>query len=303
MELHQLRYVVAVAKAGNFTRAAEELFLAQPSLSVQVRKLEHELGVQLFERLGRSVRLTHAGEVFLQHAQRALSEVVEARERMAEVRDLRQGRLALGALPSVGAHLLPGVLADFRRSHPGVVTSLVELDVSADVERMVQAGRLDLAVIRLPRTRDGLTDRRLVREPLVAVVPPDSDLARADELALSDLADQDFVAMRPGHGLRELMDGVCAGAGITPNVTVETGQLSIVHGMVRAGVGVSILPRLAAGLGTTTVPLADPLAYRDLGVVWRFQQPLSPPTAAFLRLLHESLPAPRRADPCPALAG
>jgi DNA-binding transcriptional LysR family regulator len=291
---------VAVARAGSFTRAAEELFLAQPSLSVQVRKLEHELGVRLFERLGRSIQLTHAGEVFLQHAERALAEVAEARERMAEVRDLREGRLALGALPSVGAHLLPGVLAAFRRSHPGVATSLVELDVSAEVERMVQDGRLDLAVIRLPRTRDGLTVRALVREPLVAVVPPGSELAGADELTLCDLADQEFVAMRPGHGLRELMDGILAGAGITPNVTVETGQLSIVHGMVRAGVGVSILPRLAAGMGTSTVPLADPSAYRELGVVWRSHQPVSPPTAAFLRLLRESTPGAHRPDQQPA---
>jgi LysR family hydrogen peroxide-inducible transcriptional activator len=297
VELHQLRYVVAVAKAGNFTRAAEELFLAQPSLSVQVRKLEHELGVRLFERLGRSVQLTHAGEIFLEHAQRALFEVAEARDRMADVRDLRRGRLALGALPSVGAHLLPDVLAAFKRAHPGVQTSLVELDVSADVERLVHAGQLDLAVIRLPRTREDLADRLLARERLVAVVPPDSEFAGRSELALLDLADQDFVGMRPGHGLRELMNRVCVQAGFLPRVTVETGQLSIVCGMVRAGVGVSVLPKLAAGEGVTAVPLADPFAYRDLGVVWRAHQPVSPPTAAFLQLLRTSVAPPRPGHP------
>ena len=289
MELHQLRYVVAVAKVGNFTRAAEELFLSQPSLSVQVRKLEHELGVQLFERLGRSVKLTHAGEVFLEHAERALFELAAARRHVADLRELREGRLALGALPSVGAHLLPGVLAAFRKEHPGVVTSLVELDVSAEVERLLYAGELDLAVIRLPRTRDGLTDQLLVREPLVAVVPPGSALADAPVLALRDLADQDFVAMRPRHGLRELMNGVCATAGVVPRVTVETGQLSVVLGMVAAGIGVSVLPRLAVGEGTCAVPLSDPCAYRELGVVWRARQPVSPPAAAFLDLLRSSV--------------
>jgi LysR family hydrogen peroxide-inducible transcriptional activator len=305
VELHQLRYVVAVAKAGNFTRAAEDLYLAQPSLSVQVRKLEQELGVRLFERLGRHVQLTHAGEVFLEHAQRALFEVAEARDRMAEVRDMRHGRLALGALPSVGAHVLPGVLAAFKRAHPGVETSLVELDVSAEVERLVHNGQLDLAVIRLPRTREDLADVPLVREPLMAVVPPDSELAGRAQVSLNELAGEEFVGMRPGHGLRELMEDVCRRAGFTPRVTVETGQLSIVCGMVRAGVGVAVLPRIAVGDQAATVPLTDPFAYRDLGVVWRARSPMSPPTAAFLRLLRTSVqgdghdvPAPSREECC-----
>jgi LysR family hydrogen peroxide-inducible transcriptional activator len=285
MELHQLRYVAAVARAGNFTRAAEELYLAQPSLSVQVRKLEQELGVQLFERLGRSVQLTAAGEVFLQHAERALFEVEQARDRMADVRGLRRGRLALGALPSVGAHLLPDVLATFKQAHPGVQTTLLEQDVSVEFERMVHAGQLDLAIIRLPRTRDDLEDRPLVREPLVALVPPGSAFAGRDRIRLLDLADEDFVALRQSSGLRELMDRVCNRAGFAPRVTVETGQLSIVWGMVRAGVGVSVLPRLAAGTDVDTVRLAERFAYRELGVVWRAGQPLAPPAAEFLQLL------------------
>jgi DNA-binding transcriptional LysR family regulator len=301
VELHQLRYMAAVAKAGSFTRAAEELYLAQPSLSVQVRKLEQELGVPLFERLGRSVRLTHAGELFLEHAQRALAEVAEAKERIADFRNMTQGRLALGTLPSVGAHLLPSVLAAFRQAYPGVQTSLLELDVSADVERMVHDGQLDLAVIRIPRTRSDLAEQPLGREPLVVVVPPGSELADRATLSLLDLADHEFVAMRPGHGLRELMDGVCQQAGFTPRVTVETGQLSIVCGMVQAGVGVSVLPRLAAGQDMVTVPLSDDFAFRELGAVWRLRQPLPPSTAAFLRLLRKRVsgPGPQAAVPGP----
>lgn len=288
MELHQLRYVVAVARAGSFTRAAENLYLAQPSLSVQIRKLEQELGVPLFERLGRRVQLTAAGEAFLEHAERALFELAQARERVDDVRGVRQGRIALGALPSVGARLLPGVLAAFKAAHPGVQTMLLEQDVSSEFERMVHAGQLDLAVIRMPKGRADLSGQVLLREPLVVVVPPEHPLQSRKRVSLRDLAELDFVAMRRSYGLRELMDRICLRAGFEPRVTVETGQLSIIWGMVRAGIGISLLPKLAAGTEVPTVPLVERYAYRELGVVWRSGQPLSPPAAAFLKMLLDS---------------
>ncbi|MHA6618948.1 LysR family transcriptional regulator [Pseudonocardia sp. DLS-67] len=286
MELHQLRYFVAVAKEGSMTQAAASLFLAQPTLSIQIRKLEQEIGAKLFERLARRVVLTEAGTAFLDHAERALAELAQGRDRVADVVGLRHGRVAVGVLPSVAAHLLPPVLAGFRAEHPGVTVHLVEHDVSRDFEQLVQAGELDMAVTRMPVTLAGLGARTLVREPFVVLVPPGHPLADRREVALRELADEEFVSMRSGYGLRELADRLCAEAGFAPRAVIETGQLSIVHGMVRSGVGVALLPRLAASGAEHLVRVSDPQAHRELGVVWRRTAVESPPVAAFLdRLL------------------
>jgi LysR family transcriptional regulator, hydrogen peroxide-inducible genes activator len=285
MELHQLRYFVAVAREGSMTRAAASLFLAQPTLSIQIRKLEQDVGAKLFERLARRVVLTAAGEAFLEHAEKALDELAQGREQVAEVVGLREGRLALGVLPSVGAYLLPAVLAAFRAEHPAVAVRMVEHDVSRDFEQLVQSGELDMAVTRMPVTLTGLGCRTLVREPIVALLPPGHPLRGSAEVALRELADEDFVCMHSGYGLRTLTDQLCDGAGFTPRVVIETGQLSIVHGMVRGGVGVALLPRLAATGAEHVVPVADREARRELGVVWRRSALDSPPVAAFLERL------------------
>jgi LysR family hydrogen peroxide-inducible transcriptional activator len=293
VELHQLRYFVAVAEEGSFTRAAARLFLAQPSLSVQIRKLEQSVGATLFERTGRRVMLTAAGEVLLEHANRALAEMDAARERVTAVSEARGGRVTVGVLPSVGADLLPDVVARFRTLHPGITVHLVEHDVSREFEQMVATGALDLALTRMPVTLAGLSARTLVREPIVLLVPPGHPLCTSAQpgqqgVWLRDLGDADTVAMRPGYGLRELADRLWAGAGVAPRVALETGQLSIVRGMVRAGMGVALLPRLAAGNDGCVVPVCDASAYRELGVVWRETSLESPPVAAFLHTLVES---------------
>lgn len=285
MELHQLRYFVAVAREGSMTRAAESLFLAQPTLSIQIRKLEHDVGAKLFERLARRVVLTAAGEAFLAHAEAALAEIAQGRDRVAEVAGLREGRVTVGVLPSVGAYLLPAVLSAFRAEHPGVTVRMVEHDVSREFEQLVHDGELDMAVTRLPVTLSGLGCRPIVREPIVVLVPPGHALQGRHGVAMSELVDEDFVCMRSGYGLRDLADGLCEQAGFTPRVVIETGQLSIVHGMVRSGIGVALLPRLAATGAEHAVPVTDAGARRELGVVWRRTACESPPVAAFLERL------------------
>lgn len=299
MELHQLRYVRAIAEAGSFTGAAQALYLAQPSLSVQVRKLERELGVDLFVRLGRRVELTSAGEAFLEHVETALFHLRRAREQAVAVGGLQHGRVAIGALPSVGAALVPDVLAAYRREHPGVELRLSEHNVPAEFERLVHDGKLDLAVTRAPWTRPGITGRVLIREPMVALLPPGHRMAGRDRVDLAQLAGEEFVGMRSGYGLRTLLHDTCLRYGFTPNVTVETGELSVLRGMVRSGIGVSVVPRLAARGHTPAVPLDDPAVSRALAVIWRDAVPLSPAARAFLDLLvtaADALPGERSRD-------
>ena len=284
MELHQLRYFVAVAHEGSFTAAASRLFLSQPSLSVQIRKLERDVGARLFERTSRQIVLTAAGAALLEHAQVALDQLERGRERVAEVSDLREGEVRVGVLPSIGARMLPGVLAEFRRAHPRVVVRIVEHDVSREFEQLVRSGELDLAITRMPLTLSGLHTDVLVREPVLLLVPAGHRLAGVEEATLVELAGEEIVGMRAGYGLRDLADRLLAEAGVRPRVVLETGQLAILHGMVAAGMGVALLPRLAAGDGLT-VPLVDPSAVRELGVVSRVSAHVSPPVQAFRRSL------------------
>jgi LysR family transcriptional regulator, hydrogen peroxide-inducible genes activator len=284
MELHQLRYFMAVVREGTFTKAAQRLFIAQPSLSEQIRKLETELGSPLFQRLGRTLALTSAGEAFLPHAERVVLEVEQARARVEEVRGLRRGRLSIGVLSTAAARLLPRFLAELRDEHPGVEVVLREGDVSADLEQLVHDGALDLAIVRLPVRRQDLEARLLVREPLVALVPPGHRLRDRRSIDLAELADEPFVAMRIGYGLRELLERSCQEAGFEPRVVFETSQVGTVVGLVLAGIGVTVLPQMAAE-AARRILVRDRSAYRDLGVVWRQDQPLAPAAAMFLGLL------------------
>lgn len=288
MELHQLRYFVAVAREGTFTRAAARLYISQPSLSEQVRKLELELGSPLFERLGRRLALTSAGVALLPHAERVLDEVEQARLRVREVLGLSRGRLAIGVLPSAAARLLPRFLAEFRHRHPGVELVLREEDLSVGVEDLVHEGVLDLAIIRLPTQRADLDVRLLLREPMVLVAPPGHRLRGRRAVSLPELAEEPFVVMKAGTSLRELVEAICATAGFHPRVALESSQLASVVSLAQAGVGVTIVPEMAAGPDGAGIRISDASAYRELGVIWRQGQPLAPAAQAFLDMLRRS---------------
>jgi DNA-binding transcriptional LysR family regulator len=288
MELHQIRYFVTVVHEGTFTRAAERLYITQPSLSEQIRKLEMELGSPLFQRLGRRLALTSAGESFLPHAERVVLEVEQARERVLEVRGLRRGRLSIGVLPSAAARLLPAFLAEFRREHPGVDVVLREEASSANLERLVHEGGLDLAIVRLPPVRADLDLEFLVREPMVMVAAPGHRLGDRRSVTLMELAGETFVAMKPGHPLRDMLQGVCRRAGFEPRIGFEAGHLASLIGLVLAGVGIAVVPRMAAGVEGRRVRVRDSHANRELGVIWRHGQSLAPAARVFLDLLRRS---------------
>jgi len=289
MELHQFRYFVAVVRDGTFTKAAEHLYITQPSLSEQIRKLETELGSPLFQRLGRKLALTSAGESFLPHAEKVMFEVEQARARVQEVRGLRRGRLSIGVLPSAAARLLPKFLAEFRHRHPGVEVSLREENDSGEFEQMVHDGLLDLAIVRLPaRRHTDLDVELLVREPMVMVAPPGHRLGDRRSVALAELANEPFVTMKPGHGLRDCLLQFCRQAGFDPHIVFEANHLGSVMGLVLAGLGITVVPRMAAGHEGRRVRVRDGFAYRDLGVIWRQGQPLSPPARIFLDMMRRS---------------
>src|SRR2546427_6381615 len=186
MELHQLRYFVAVAELRHFTRAAQNLRIAQPSVSRAIRVLEEDLGTPLFHRMKGNVGLTSAGEVLLPWARRVLADVDGAALEVRELADLRRGRLAVGATPSLTTTLLPPALARFHAAFPGVELVLHEAG-SRDLVRELEQGALDIALVILPLRHETLETTPLLREELVVAVAPDHALASRQTIAIADL--------------------------------------------------------------------------------------------------------------------
>ena len=203
MEFHQLRYVCAVAETGSFSRAAERCQIAQPSLSQQVLKLEEDLGAKLFDRLGRSVRLTEAGRAFLPHARSILSQMESARSSVADTCADVRGSVAVGAIPTIGPYLMPRYTTAFARKYPEAKLRIVEDTTPVLVEGLL-ALSIDVAILALPLRHKDLELFPLRTEPLFAVLPRDHPRAGSESLALRDLRGESFVMLRDGHCFRDL---------------------------------------------------------------------------------------------------
>jgi len=265
MEFHQLRYVCAVAETGSFSRAAERCQVAQPSLSQQVLKLEEDLGAKLFDRLGRSVRVTEAGRAFLPHARAILNQMEAARFSVADKGADVRGSVAAGVIPTIAPYLMPRYTAAFAKKYPEAKLRIVEKTTPILVESLRNLS-IDLAILALPLRHKDLEAFPLRTEPLYAVLPRDHPHAGAASLALKDLRGASFVMLRDGHCFRDLSLAACHHARVTPRIAFETDQFSSVLGMVAAGVGVSLVPEMAVdrNAGCRYVRLSDPRATRTI---------------------------------------
>jgi DNA-binding transcriptional LysR family regulator len=258
VQLQQLAYFVAVAEVRHFTRAAEALRVAQPSLSKQIRTLERELGAPLFSRARGNIALTPAGEALLPLARRVLADVGTARREVQDLTGLRRGLVRLGATPSLIAGLLADVLARFHDDYPGIELRVAE-GGSRDLVHDLARGDLDLALIILPlhSTDPALETAPILRESLVVVTPRTEP--RHGPYAVQDLRERPLVMFRPGYDLREATLAACRQAGFEPRFAVEGGEMDAVLRFVEAGLGPAVVPSmvLPAHPGLTGVPLAD----------------------------------------------
>jgi len=271
MELFQLRYFAAAARELHFTRAAEGLFVSQPSLSIQIRKLEQEVGAPLFHREGKSVRLTDAGRELLPLAVRILELAEEAIAVVQETVGLRRGRLSLLALPALDQHLLPPWLAQFRLDHPEIEIRVREMRPAEAIGRAVAAGDADLGFVHLPCAVEELESRVLLQESMDLVVPDGHRLAGARDIPLEAAWDEDWVWVDEAQTPEHPIYSACLTAGFTPRIACTSGSVQGVLALVAAGLGIALLPRLAieARCGTAVAPLRQPAPGRTLAVVWR----------------------------------
>ncbi|MBP0456832.1 LysR family transcriptional regulator [Streptomyces bomunensis] len=295
VQFHQLHYFVAVAETRHFTRAAEHVHVSQPSLSQQIRALEHELGATLFSRARGNVALTEAGEALLPLARRILADADTARQEVQELVQLRRGRIRLGATPSLCTGLLPDVLRAFHDLHPGIELRIEESG-SHDLVRELARGGLDLAlvVLPLPTPSPALTTVELLQEDLV-VVSSAAGPAPRRPVRIADLQGEPLVMFRHGYDLRELTVAACRAEGFEPSFIVEGGEMDAVLGFVRAGLGVAVVPSMVAeraGRDLRVTALAPPGLRRTIALAHRSD--VAPPRAAreLQRLLLASRAAP-----------
>ena len=288
MELRHLEYFVAVAEEASFTRAATRLHVSQPGVSAQVRLLERELGEDLFDRSGRTVRLTEVGAAVLGYARTALDAAADVRLAVDEIAGLVRGRVNVGMVVACPAIDVPDLLAAFHTRHPGVEVRLEEANSDVLVERLL-AGDLDLAYVAIgPAAPAGLELRVLADEEIVAVVPAGDALADGGQLPIGALADRPVVCLPPGTGIRGVLDTACAAAGVRARVVLEASSLGMVASLAARGLGVGIVPASVAagspGLRTLAISGA-PLPLRgQIALAWRIDGPASPAGRALVEL-------------------
>jgi DNA-binding transcriptional LysR family regulator len=300
MEMFQLRYFVAAARHLHFTRAAEEMCVSQPSLSQQIAGLERELGAPLFLRQGRSVQLTDVGMALLRHAERILEEEAAARRAVQEVLGLERGQIAIWTLPTPGQHLLPPLLAAFRRNYPNIGIVLRETVPARAVAEAVAEGRADIGIVHMPHQVEGLETRVLLQEELALVAPEGHPLTQQAAVTLADTAQEDFIWAPEGATPAHPLYAACLAAGFAPRIACVSGSAQGMQALVAAGLGIALLPRLAIDppVGTRVVELAPPRPTRTLAAVWRADR-LSHAAAAFLTQLAQltALPPDKPAAP------
>ena len=269
MDLRQLEYFVAVAEERNFTRAAQRVHISQSGVSAQIRRLEKELGAELFDRSARSAELTVAGEAALAHARAALAAAASVGQAVGEITGLLRGNLSIGMVIGCTVTPLFDALAGFHRAHPGVTLSLRE-DNSDRLLDDVRSGALDLALVGTGTEPDDLEFLTIVSEPLVAAVPAGHELD-GGPVALHDLAAHPVVCMRPGTGLRAVFDRACAARGVEPVIALQASAAEAIAGLALRGLGVAILSEsmVAAHPGLTALPLADATDPALLALTWR----------------------------------
>jgi DNA-binding transcriptional LysR family regulator len=292
MELRQLRYLVALAEEGNFTRAAASEHIAQPAMSQQIRRLEDELGLALVERTTRRVSLTEAGSLLVVRCRRILAELEAANAELQSLRGIHTGHVTVGAMHTMGPVDLSLALALFRAQHPHVRFTVRE-QTSEEMAEMLRVDELDLAFLSVTERVEsrGLGLHQLVSEELVVLLPREHRLGDRAELRMAELAGEPFISFRTGARLRELLVGAGREAGFEPEVTLESNESQRVRRLVSRGLGVAILPRSdAAGPGAdvAVARLIAPSLRRDITLAWREGRRLPPAAAEFLDLARDT---------------
>jgi DNA-binding transcriptional LysR family regulator len=292
MELRQLRSVEAVARHRHFTRAAEELHVAQSALSHQIRRLEEELGTPLFERTSRRVTATEAGQAIAARARRVLAEIDAAREEVDELRGVLRGRVWIGALLPAGDLDIPGLLARFSQAHPGVEVGLRE-GIAADMFHFLATDELDAAFCLLAgEPPEDLAVERLSDEEVVAVFAPDGAPA-TEHVTVAELAQRRVIATRHGSAITSILDQRFADAGRPLRLALESGDPFLLRSLAARGFATAILPRSLTALEGPAIEVRSlhPAAHLPVALAWRRERKAQPAARTFIEFVRQETAA------------
>src|SRR6516225_9641582 len=243
MEIHQLRYFVAVAEEGSFSRAAAREHVAQPSLSQQIQKLEVDVGERLFDRLPRSVIVTEAGNYLLPYARRILGEIADARRCVNDLKRDVTGRLTVGALPTIAPYVLPTLIGKFQNRYPKVNLEIFE-DTTENLALRLEDGTVDLALASTCDESSALERHSLGQEALLLLIPKEHRLAKKKKIKWSDLKSQKFLLLHEMHCLSVQVDQFLTAHGLRPELAVRGAQMATIAQMVASGMGITLVPQM-----------------------------------------------------------
>jgi DNA-binding transcriptional LysR family regulator len=280
MDLTVLRLFQQVASGATVTDTAARARLTQPALSRALRRVEHEVGAELFQRAGRTLRLTPAGHAFSAHAEAVLDRYDQGVREVRELVDPDAGTVPLAFLHTLGTWLVPRVISGFREQHPRVRFVLRQHGEEGLTAELLD-GTADLVLTSGDPGLPTIEWRRLLVEPLHLAVPPDHRLAAREEVRLADAAEETFILLRPGYGLRATTEELCAAAGFTPRVGFEGEEVETLRGLVTAGLGVALVPPPQTTSAAPHLRVTDVPSERDIGVAWLAGRELPPLSAAF----------------------
>ncbi|GGO80008.1 transcriptional regulator [Marinobacterium nitratireducens] len=291
MTVKQLRAFLAVARTLSFAEASNLIHLSQPALSLAIKKLEESLGGRLFTRTTRTIALTPEGEALLPIAQRLLAEWDNAEEQLQQRFALQLGKIAVAAMPSFAASLLPLGLLRYRERYPRINIEVHDVINEAVVE-MVRQNRVEVGINFDPGVSDDLQFRPLFDDEFVAVLPPGHPLCNADQIEWRSLLAEDFITLQRPSSLRLMLEKQLNEAGLTPRIAFDAHQLATVGRMVATGLGVSAVPGLCRQQmqesGACCVPLAAPIISRSVGILTRRRHELSVAAQAMVEVLTET---------------
>lgn len=288
MNTRLLTYFVAVAKHQNITHAANALHIAQPALSVAIKKLESQLELELFRRDQRKIVLTHEGETLLIHAKQILQQLDDATLAMKELRGLEKGEVRLG-LPSImGTYYFPDVLMAFKSRYPKLKLIMIEAGTQS-IQKMLLDGEIDLGIIQTHNLPDELDSEHLVRSQMVAVVSPEHEYANKQTLSYAEFFSQELVMFKKGYFHREILDNICQQQNLTADFSFETNLLAVILKIVKRDFAISALLALATETESdvVSIPFEEPI-FLDICIAWRKSGYLSKADRTFLEFVQEN---------------
>ena len=289
MELRQLEYFQMASRLKNITRAAERLRVSQPNITVAIKKLEAELGIQLFDRSQKQLSLTPEGAVFLARVEVALRNIQDAVLEVNDYKQLQKGTIKIGIPPMMGAYLFPRIFSSFQRRYSHLDVYLHE-EGSVAIREQLERDELDFGIIIIPDSSSNLQLLPMARSQIVCCVPEDSDLAARKAVTQQDIEERSLIMLKDGSFLRQTMLQKMKAADVTPNIVLESNQVVTILGLVASGVGNAFLLEMIArdAPGIRAIPLATPV-YVDVGLAWKRDRYISRAAQSFIEFSKDIL--------------